>query len=121
MSLSLFLLPCTVWTLTHHSCTGSQALLLALLFSEEVFFFCGIASSLPPFSHFLCDEALQWMNNIPLESGSSLLSGSSPTVVKAKSSSEMLSSHLMSMDRKARQNERGKRERMKEKENEEGM
>lgn len=59
------------------------------------------------------------MNNIPLESGSSLLSGSSPTAVKAKSSSEMLSSHLMSMDRKARQNERGKRERKKE--NEEGM
>lgn len=51
------------------------------------------------------------MNNIPLESGSSLLSGSSPTAVKAKSSSEMLSSHLMSMHRKARQNERGKRER----------
>lgn len=65
--------------------------------------FCGIASSLLPFSHFLCDEALQWMNNIPLERGSLLLSGYASSVVKAKHRSEVLSSHLRSTEKKERE------------------
>lgn len=42
------------------------------------------------------------MNNIPLERGSLLLSGCAPTVVKAKSRSEVLSSFLISMEEKER-------------------
>lgn len=76
-----------------HSCSGSQACAVNAIVLRRGVPFCGIASSLPLFSHFLCDEALQWMNNIPLERGSLLLSGSAPTLAKAKSCSEMLSSH----------------------------
>lgn len=58
------------------------------LFSDAATPLCGIASSLPLFSHFLCDEASQWMNGAPAESrGPSRLRGRRPTVVKAKSGS----------------------------------
>lgn len=43
--------------------------------SSVLFFFCAA-----PFSHFLCDEALQWMNNIHLQWVSLQLCGSGPTV-----------------------------------------
>lgn len=92
----------------YQSCTGSQApcAVNAIVLRRGVPF-CGVASSLPLFSHLLCDEALQWTNNIPLERGSLLLSGSTPTVVKAKSYSEMLSGKKgRETERRRRKNER---------------
>ena len=54
------------------------------------------ASSLLSFSHFLCDEAGQWMAS---ERDSARFCGSTPNVVKAKSSAAMLSSHLRRRER----------------------
>lgn len=69
----------------YQSCTGSQApCAVNAIVLRRGAPFCGVASSLPLFSHLLCDEALQWANNIPLERGSLLLSGSTPTVVGPK-------------------------------------
>lgn len=48
----------------------------------------------PLFSHFLCEETSQWLNNILSERRSSLLSGSIIAAATTKSVWEMLSSHL---------------------------
>lgn len=52
-----------------HSVAGSQARAGGAIVLGGGVPFCGVASSLPLFAHSLCDEALQWMNNIPLQSG----------------------------------------------------
>lgn len=90
------------------SCTGSQALLLTPLFSEEVLHSVVLTVHCPHFPIFCVMRHYNGWTIFLLERGSLFLSGCTPTLVKAKSCSEMLSLHLR---REEKEKERKEEER----------